>query len=812
MLLFLLGLSSVAQAIPQQLTQQGRLIDANGIAVDGQQVVSFRIYDSLLGGQLIWEEPLVVVFTEGYYSAILGADVINNPIESSLLANPGLHLEVEVDNMGPMSPRQAIKATPFSFVADTAENVSGGTVDAQQIQVAGSLVIDSNGSWVGPTIAVNWGDLQGIPADLADGDDDTLSTISCQAGQILSWNGAAWGCADDNGLTESQVEAFVTNDPIDLAAGSQVGGDTIVTQSTDQDRLSSLGLNCQNGDVPKWDAVLGDWICDIDSDTSDWATLANIPSDIADGDDDTTLTENEVEDFIANGAIDLALGTTVNGQSLLAHSGCNDGEFLLYSNGQLTCSTLTALLDNDMDGVLAWDDCDDADPTAGSNTMDNDCDGTVFNNDCDDYDPTSNTQANDADCDGVLTTTDCDDNDAAFGDQTFDTDCDGSLTAMDCDDTDPTLGDQSLDGDCDGTITVLDCNDADSGSTTLATDADCDGTLTADDCNDNDPTSTILANDADCDGVETAQDCNDSNATLGLSDGSSALCPGTTCATILADYPNTNNGSYYIDPTQSGIPTMVYCDMQNGGWTYQSQGTPFTLSYSGSPETLTTPSTTTEYQFTLYGAQGGLGYYSTHGGNGGMAEGNKSFGPNTTLYALVGGQGSQGTYQDQGQENQNAGGYNGGGRGTRGGSGGGGASDIRLNVNDLNSRIIVAAGGGGCGYNSCEYTGGTGGGLTGGDGIGYNTSNYSTYGATQTSGGYPGSGNSSANGSFGVGADNIQANDEGGGGGGWYGGASGGIDNTPGSGGSSYYDGMDSNQSTTSGVNSGNGYIEYIFK
>ena len=38
-------------------------------------------------------------------------------------------------------------------------------------------------------------------------------------------------------------------------------------------------------------------------------------------------------------------------------------------------------------------------------------------------------------------------------------------------------------------------------------------------------------------------------------------------------------------------------------------------------------------------------------------------------------------------------GYNGGGRGTRGGVRGGGASDIRLDATDLNSRIIVAAGG-----------------------------------------------------------------------------------------------------------------------
>ena len=86
------------------------------------------------------------------------------------------------------------------------------------------------------------------------------------------------------------------------------------------------------------DAVLG-LTRDIDSDTSDWNALTNIPADIADGDDDTTLTESDVEDFITNGPIDLALGATLNGQSLLAPAAGADGEFLLYSNGQLTCST-----------------------------------------------------------------------------------------------------------------------------------------------------------------------------------------------------------------------------------------------------------------------------------------------------------------------------------------------------------------------------------------------------------------------------------------------------------------------------------------
>ena len=98
---------------------------------------------------------------------------------------------MEVDANGPLSPRQEIKSTPYSRLAMRAENLEGGTVDAVQIGVGGAMVIDANGSWVGPTLSVQWGDIGGIPSDLADGDDDTLSQLACLAGQNrqLGWHG-----------------------------------------------------------------------------------------------------------------------------------------------------------------------------------------------------------------------------------------------------------------------------------------------------------------------------------------------------------------------------------------------------------------------------------------------------------------------------------------------------------------------------------------------------------------------------------------------------------------------------------------------
>ncbi len=93
--------------------------------------------------------------------------------------------------------------------------------------------------------------------------------------------------------------------------------------------------------------------------------------------------------------------------------------------------------DQDEDGALLADDCDDLDAASTIVSEDGDCDGILTAADCDDADATSTAIADDADCDGILTAADCDDGDAASTAVADDADCDGVLTAVDCDDTDP---------------------------------------------------------------------------------------------------------------------------------------------------------------------------------------------------------------------------------------------------------------------------------------------------------------------------------------------------------------------------------------
>ena len=73
------------------------------------------------------------------------------------------------------------------------------------------MVVNELGEWVGPAPTVAWSDIEGMPEDFADGiDDDT---------------------------------------------------------DTDTDSFAALGTSCLDGDIPVWDSVLVEWVCDMDQDT-----------------------------------------------------------------------------------------------------------------------------------------------------------------------------------------------------------------------------------------------------------------------------------------------------------------------------------------------------------------------------------------------------------------------------------------------------------------------------------------------------------------------------------------------------------------
>ncbi len=144
-----------------------------------------------------------------------------------------------------------------------------------------------------------------------------------------------------------------------------------------------------------------------------------------------------------------------------------------------------------------------------------------------------------------------------------------------------------------------------------------------------------------------------------------------------------------------------------------------TYSYSGETESWVVPEGVTEILVRAWGASGGHGsgpgYELNMGGRGAYVSGRLAVTPGETLYINIGGQGGNA------QTAANAeGGWNGGGIGGmdtvytgNGAGGGGGATDIRIGGNELEHRVLVAAGGGGASKNAPGGAGGTIAGLDG---------------------------------------------------------------------------------------------------
>ena len=61
--------------VPQVVTHQGRLFDAQGVAVTGTQDITFVIYDAEVDGVELWAETISVDLDEGYFSARLGEQI-----------------------------------------------------------------------------------------------------------------------------------------------------------------------------------------------------------------------------------------------------------------------------------------------------------------------------------------------------------------------------------------------------------------------------------------------------------------------------------------------------------------------------------------------------------------------------------------------------------------------------------------------------------------------------------------------------------------------------------------------------------------
>ena len=144
-LLALLGLAGRVAAqglVPERLSYQGFMADANGVPLGSNAPVNlpvvFRIFSAPTGGTTNWSERQVVTFDKGYYSVLLGqgAAVPNepSPLLSAVVLNAvgnELYVESTVTINGSdakILPRMRMLPTPYAFLASRALSVDGAGI------------------------------------------------------------------------------------------------------------------------------------------------------------------------------------------------------------------------------------------------------------------------------------------------------------------------------------------------------------------------------------------------------------------------------------------------------------------------------------------------------------------------------------------------------------------------------------------------------------------------------------------------------------------------------------------------------------
>ena len=227
-------LTSSAQAVPVQLLHQGRLLDSAGATLQGPVDLTVGLYADAAGGVAVWEEDLgAVSLNEGFFTVRLGESL---PLDHTVLNGDALWLAISVDGID-LGARSQLASAPYAVrageadhaatadsaltaetatsaqtattadtattaeTATTATNLDGGVVNATEIRINDVVVINGDGG-----VAVAASDLTGVlgvdqlpvgddGSSVAAGDDPRFVSASCEAHEMLTWDGRVWGCA-----------------------------------------------------------------------------------------------------------------------------------------------------------------------------------------------------------------------------------------------------------------------------------------------------------------------------------------------------------------------------------------------------------------------------------------------------------------------------------------------------------------------------------------------------------------------------------------------------------------------------------------
>ncbi len=119
-------MAGVAEAqAPEMFRYQGRLVDDTNL-VNATLPISFKLYDALSDGALLYEDSNDVLVVDGLYSTMIGDDTILGSLTNAL-TNTAVYLELTVDGET-LSPRERLVSVPYALKAQEKDGVGSGGI------------------------------------------------------------------------------------------------------------------------------------------------------------------------------------------------------------------------------------------------------------------------------------------------------------------------------------------------------------------------------------------------------------------------------------------------------------------------------------------------------------------------------------------------------------------------------------------------------------------------------------------------------------------------------------------------------------
>ncbi|SMD33165.1 hypothetical protein SAMN04488029_1530 [Reichenbachiella faecimaris] len=316
-MLFIVSLLIIQQLqaqAPSKMSYQAVVRDASGTLVIDQEIgMRISILEGSSSGTAVYVETHNPTSnSNGLISIEIGdGSVVSGTFSDIDWSTEAFFIQTEIDPLGGSSytitGTSQLMSVPYALYAEKAGNTFSGDYNDLSNIPTGS---DFDGDFA---------NLTNIPTGISDGDDDTQLTEAEVDDYVAN-----------NGYLTAEVDGSITNE-IELPEQSGNAGLVLTTDGTN----------------PAWSAVSYNDLTDVPSSSFDgeFSSLANVPAGLDDGDDDTQLSEAEVDTYVANNGyltaeVDGSITNEIQDLQLTGH------DLSITNNGSATTIDLSGYLDN----------------------------------------------------------------------------------------------------------------------------------------------------------------------------------------------------------------------------------------------------------------------------------------------------------------------------------------------------------------------------------------------------------------------------------------------------------------------------------